>query len=98
TALHPLSLHDALPILVGYVLDIWPRDGEGVLDCLGHRGETTLVFVDRMSVSKSQADPNQAPAIFLHSSAQRWHAWAHSWQWPGRSEEHTSELQSRENL
>src|SRR5690606_41253763 len=84
-ALSTLSLHDALPILVGHLADIGGIGGE--LAGLAHR----LQRAQRDAVELGDAFGDDVDML-VDVVAQRVEQFMH------RSEEHTSELQSRENL
>src|SRR5690606_41277291 len=89
THLHPLSLHDALPIYANILPD--PDAGPEV-DPKVSRYEWN--FAPRLGLTYQ---PNDSVQWFanLSRSIEPAHPWAMAW---SRSEEHTSELQSRENL
>src|SRR5690606_41710467 len=89
----PLSLHDALPI---FGCRWSPRSPPNERERFEHHG-----LNERRRMPRSEGEPRAVAATradlpacrsFLRSFATR------SVQWSDRSEEHTSELQSRENL
>src|SRR5690606_41041521 len=85
TEIYSLSLHDALPIS-------WPRRGRAAAPCSGPRDHPAARRSPRprprRSVRGRSARASPGPPPPPPSSRRR----------RGRSEEHTSELQSRENL
>src|SRR5690606_41435285 len=86
TALHPLSLHDALPI--------WAVKHLGIL---GHSAEgAALCFRSFCHEGFRELGPDDHPDVTLDLIAMARSMPA--WESGDRSEEHTSELQSRENL
>src|SRR5690606_41178267 len=83
----PLSLHDALPICLGCM------QGAAGLDL---QIRMLQIIVQRRIVQSRQQNPAHGGAIGRQPSAGLLHL--HGPDSVGRSEEHTSELQSRENL
>src|SRR5690606_40136660 len=83
--IHTLSLHDALPILLDHILTA--TDYRPYLQKRsGERAETTLENVEELVTAIDEYEsrhPEPTLSSFLENV---------------RSEEHTSELQSRENL
>src|SRR5690606_41798415 len=77
TGVHPLSLHDALPIFVGETA----HEQADPADALGIEAVRGLVEHEHARVAEESLRDGEA---VLHAER--------------RSEEHTSELQSRENL
>src|SRR5690606_42052049 len=95
--LHTLSLHDALPILVGIDGAIVYRRG---IHAPGRGRVITTAACgqqcqdQRTGQGRGDTDTGRSRACNL--AAQNFPL--HSWSISARSEEHTSELQSRENL
>src|SRR5690606_41851450 len=94
---HPLSLHDALPISLGRIGIL---NTDGPVATRGHPFFEPLGTNGRACVSCHQ--PGDAMSLAVETIRQRWEdtngtdpIFAAI---DGRSEEHTSELQSRENL
>src|SRR5690606_41959424 len=79
TVIYTLSLHDALPILYGLIVDEKEQPLKGVVVSDGF----TAAKTDENGVY--QLVRNKKAKFVFYST-------------PSRSEEHTSELQSRENL
>src|SRR5690606_41506105 len=90
---YPLSLHDALPILNLGVTGVYDRtEGtEGKSDVISLGLQSSPIFpVYNENGNLGFKDPNSSWYRFAqYTDLQLWHP---------RSEEHTSELQSRENL
>src|SRR5690606_41866728 len=89
TWIDTLSLHDALPILRG-----WPLEQAGMLGTAWARAPSSASHVRRHVMERAFTAAGKPALTTLFSgrstSMQRYV--------PERSEEHTSELQSRENL
>src|SRR5690606_41877770 len=86
--LYTLSLHDALPIYTPPGLLLWQLPGK--LNGIDHTQLFCLVM-----------QPLHIGFIFAipdHQQTRFWLTLPDTLQYPQRSEEHTSELQSRENL
>src|SRR5690606_41953802 len=95
TAFSPLSLHDALPIFEAFdaaALRAWAAD-LGVPTFVGTSGRVFPEDLKAAPLLRGWVRRLRAQGVQLHVH-HRWSGWAHG----GRSEEHTSELQSRENL
>src|SRR5690606_42021408 len=91
-AFYALSLHDALPIFYDLAVDeTWRRRGiaTALIDALRAIARERGAWVIYV-----QADPPDAPAMALNTKLGTREDVCHF----DRSEEHTSELQSRENL
>src|SRR5207253_10449232 len=85
TQTYPLSLHDALPIFV-----FTPRTSASRCICRAVRGISSETDVPGTLVAIARKGPPvSVPGLGSHVS---------SWLAPPRSEEHTSELQSRGHL
>src|SRR5690606_41922226 len=81
--LHPLSLHDALPILIYYRLKIVDNDGATTFSkivSIEYQGSLAFSISPNPATNKIIVRGNNITRVEI------------------RSEEHTSELQSRENL
>src|SRR5690606_39414776 len=92
TEIHTLSLHDALPILINRTSSEQPAPRRGIPP------PVTVVVNTAVLVPASGTGPSLVPH---RHSERRADAPALRTRWsraPRRSEEHTSELQSRENL
>src|SRR5690606_41702313 len=94
--IYPLSLHDALPILLREAQAMARLSHPNVVvihDVGTHEGHIFIVmeFIKGMSLRQWLMQPHSLDAI-LDAFMQAGHGLA------ARSEEHTSELQSRENL
>src|SRR5690606_42104240 len=85
TAIYTLSLHDALPISTCSNLE---RNRRGVFHVVDD-----VLLVARAAIGKLETLPPLAAAPELYGERL-----AQCVRWYARSEEHTSELQSRENL
>src|SRR5690606_41573435 len=96
-AIHSLSLHDALPILrllaeMHYENGEWQKARDAAER--GARIDPKNVALGRIAARSAYREGRVAPAITqLEAQLARDSEWTE-----GRSEEHTSELQSRENL
>src|SRR5690606_42049336 len=91
THIYTLSLHDALPILIGITFMVkWWSKGEDLMIFETGNGENIEFVLD------------DGTHINLNANSRL--VWNNRWEQEGirsvtlRSEEHTSELQSRENL
>src|SRR5690606_40436421 len=98
TALPPLSLHDALPISGGSGAPVWSRGGlaDGSDTSSGRR---SIKRVCRVTVPSRPVIASNELSTRLTRICCTWvGSPARSGRGSCRSEEHTSELQSRENL
>src|SRR5690606_41277483 len=88
TEIYPLSLHDALPIFttVAFTKDWHPFKHSSFIDCGGRYPRHCIKDTHGSKLNKGLIN-NKTDYIFLKGTKYEY-----------RSEEHTSELQSRENL
>src|SRR5690606_41826774 len=82
TQIYTLSLHDALPILARFSRSA-PTPSSAVASMVSHSMVSSLVRIDPIRF-QSPSNGYSSPHLIAYSRT--------------RSEEHTSELQSRENL
>src|SRR5690606_40305096 len=88
--LYPLSLHDALPIFEICGKQIIPVDVmHGNLQAFGYRIDDFAYLTDVKTISDEEADRLRGLKVLVVNALR---------EEEHRSEEHTSELQSRENL
>src|SRR5699024_12180509 len=87
TRLHPLSLHDALPIYVNW------RCPSGEVDIVAARDGALVFFEVKTRTSTRFGHPLEAISAAKLARMRRV-----AGAWLARSEEHTSELQSRFDL
>src|SRR5206468_11833236 len=95
SALHPLSLHDALPIYLPL-----REDATGLLWRLLHRGDLDVAEALELGANRGEDDPVDVGLGPRRAVAYRrdGDVVAGVGDGLGRSEEHTSELQSRSDL
>src|SRR5690606_41298329 len=93
-----LSLHDALPVFA--LRGVWSKEDGWYLWSVSRRdteplpvegGRPEVVAIRFMEPCPTRTELDPAVGLTYAGGATTWHRWS-------RSEEHTSELQSRENL